>query len=77
MDKFCFSCGAPLGNPAFKGPAEDYCVNCTDDKGNLKSHEEIKEGMVYWFKMWQPNLTEEKANVRAEHYMKSMPAWAE
>ena len=35
MDKFCHSCAAPLGNPEFKGPAEDYCKYCTDDAGKL------------------------------------------
>ena len=77
MDKFCFSCGAPLANPDFQGPAEDYCKHCTDENGKLKSKEEIKMGMAQWFKMWQPNLNDEKAMVRAVHYMKAMPAWAE
>ena len=77
MEKFCFSCGAPLSNADFKGPAEDYCVHCTDKSGNLKSREEIKNGMAYWFKMWQPGLSQEKALVRAEHYLLAMPAWAD
>jgi hypothetical protein len=77
MDKFCYSCGAPLGVPDFKGPAENYCKYCTDEKGNLKPKEEIKKGIAQWFLGWQPNLDEKKALARAESYMKSMPAWAE
>jgi len=76
MDKFCFSCGAPL-TPDFKGLSEDYCKHCTDEKGNLKTRDEIKFGLAEWFKMWQPQLTQEKALNRAEHYMLAMPAWAE
>ena len=76
MDKFCFSCAAPLGNPDFKGPAENYCKYCTDNDGNLKSRDEIKAGLAGWFKTWQPDLDHEKAIARAEHYMSAMPAWA-
>jgi len=76
MDKFCFSCGVPI-TPEFKGIAENYCKYCSDEKGQLKSREEVKTGMVQWFKMWQPDLNDEKALVRAEHYMLAMPAWAE
>ncbi|MBN2090634.1 hypothetical protein JW964_13565 [candidate division KSB1 bacterium] len=77
MDKFCFSCAAPLSLPQFQGPAKDYCINCADSKGNLKPRDEIKSGMAQWFKMWQPGLNDEKAIQRAEYYLKSMPAWAE
>ena len=77
MDKFCYSCAVPLDLPDFKGPAENYCKYCTDENGNLKPKEEIKKGIAQWFLGWQPNLNEEKANERAENYMKSMPAWAE
>jgi hypothetical protein len=66
-----------LGIPDFKGPAEDYCRYCTDEKGTLKSRAEIQRGVAEWFKSWQPNLDDEKALARAENYMKAMPAWAE
>lgn len=77
MDQYCQSCSAPLSAPSFKGPSEDYCKHCTDEKGNLKSREEIKMGISMWLKSWQPGLDDEKATVRAEHFMKAMPAWAE
>jgi hypothetical protein len=75
--KFCFSCAAPLYLPDFQGPAENYCKHCTDDAGNLKPKNEIQMGVAEWFKVWQPDLTHEKAAARAEHYMKAMPAWAD
>ena len=77
MDKFCFSCAAPIEMPDFKGPAEDYCKYCTDEEGNLKSRDEIQMGVAEWFKAWQPDLDHNKALARAAHYMKAMPAWAE
>lgn len=77
MDKFCYSCGAPLSLPDFKGPAENYCKYCTDGKGNLKRKEEVKQGIAQWLKMWQPDMNDEKALERASYYMKAMPAWAE
>lgn len=77
MTKFCYACGAPLDMPDFKGPAENYCKYCTDDSGNLKPRDEIKQGIAQWFKVWQPGIDDRKAQERAEFYMKSMPAWAE
>ncbi|MCK4486945.1 MAG: hypothetical protein KAU38_09310 [Desulfobacterales bacterium] len=76
MNKFCHSCAAPLEMPDFKGPAENYCKYCTDEKGNVKSREEVQRGIAEWLKGWQPSLDDEKALARAAHYMKAMPAWA-
>jgi hypothetical protein len=77
MDKFCFSCSAPLSSEEFKGPAEDFCQYCTDHQGNLKPREEIMAGVAGWFMSWQPDLDEETARKRAELFIKSMPAWAD
>lgn len=77
MNKFCYSCAAPLEIPEFKGPAENYCRNCTDAEGNLKSKTEVQIGLAWWLRSWQPDLSEEESLARAEHYMKAMPAWAE
>jgi hypothetical protein len=77
MNKFCYSCTAPLEMPDFKGPAENYCKHCTDENGTLKPRDEILKGIAHWFMSWQPDLDEEKALERAEHYMKAMPAWAD
>ncbi len=77
MDKYCYSCSAPLEMSEFKGPAENYCKYCTDEKGNLKTREEIHKGIAGWLKTWQPEIDEETAQARATHFMKAMPAWAE
>ena len=77
MDKFCYSCSAPLGITQFKGPAENYCINCSDKKGTLKSKKDVQIGLAEWFKMWQPDLTSDKAMARALYYMKALPAWAQ
>lgn len=76
MQEFCQSCAAPLTGD-FKGPAESYCKHCTDEKGNLHPREAILGGIAQWFQSWQPGITPEQAQSRAEHYMMSMPAWAE
>ena len=77
MDSFCLSCAVPLEMPQFKGPSENYCINCSDSKGHLKPKKEIQQGLSAWFKSWQPELNNEKALERARLYMKAMPAWAD
>ncbi|MDH3217140.1 MAG: zinc ribbon domain-containing protein [Candidatus Krumholzibacteria bacterium] len=77
MDKFCFSCSAPLNAPGFQSPAENYCTHCADEDGKLRSREEIQEGLAQWFQSWQPDLEEKTALARAEHFMKAMPEWAD
>ena len=77
MNQFCYSCGAPLSLPEFKGPAQEYCIHCTDQDGNLKPADQVKVGVAEWLKTWQPDLDQEKAVKRAEKYMQAMPAWAE
>ena len=54
MEKYCYSCAAPLAIPDFKGLVENYCKYCTDESGNLKPREEIQSGIIQWFKAWQP-----------------------
>jgi len=77
MDKFCHSCTPPLSMPEFKGPAENYCKYCTDENGNLKPREVVRQGIAEWFKSWQPGLDDPTAIARAESFMMAMPAWAE
>jgi hypothetical protein len=77
MAEFCYACAAPLSSPDFKGPSADYCKYCTDEAGVLKSRDNVLGSIADWFMEWQPGLTREKALARAEHYMLSMPAWAE
>ncbi len=76
MAGYCLSCGAPL-NKEFKGVSEEYCKYCTDENGNLFPRERVKQGIMMWLKEWQPKVDDKKAAMRAEYYMKAMPAWAE
>ena len=54
-------------------PENKYCKFCTDAAGNLKSREEVRQGMI--------NLMNSKGEPDAERlvdeYMKKMPAWSE
>lgn len=77
MSENCYSCGAPLAMPDFKGPAEDYCKHCTDEKGRLNSFEVVRMGTAQWLKSWQPDLDDKTALERAALYLKAMPAWAD
>jgi len=54
MMKFCHSCTAPLDMPDFKGPAENYCKYCTDEKGKLKPRAEVKQGIANGLKAGSP-----------------------
>lgn len=76
MSDFCYSCTAPLSSPEFQGAAADYCKYCTDEAGNLKSRDDVQQGIAEWMKTWQPNLDDAKAARRADLFMQSMPAWA-
>jgi len=77
MSTYCLSCTAPLSNPEFKGASDTYCKYCSDAKGKLKSRDEVKQGIVEWFKTWHPAASVKTLSARAEHFMKAMPAWAE
>jgi hypothetical protein len=75
--QYCHSCGVPLDMPDMKGMAEEHCKHCTDDNGKLKSKEEVRQGIAWWLKSWQPGIDDATAMKRAEQYMKAMPEWAE
>jgi hypothetical protein len=77
MNKFCLSCGMPLFGADGKEMPGNYCQYCTDEKGNLKSKEEITKGIAGWLQSWAPDTTGVDFTKRAEFYIKSMPAWAE
>lgn len=72
----CFSCGAAVKDASVKEKA--YCEYCTDENGDLKSKEEIRNGIAGWLTAWAVDaIDEQEALRRAELYMLSMPAWAE
>lgn len=73
----CESCGMPMTKPEeYGGGREDnkYCVYCTDDEGNLKSREDVREGMVQFF-MKSTGKSKEEAEKEVDERMKQMPAW--
>ena len=75
---WCHACGMCLETPGFKGKSDIYCAHCTDEEGNLNvTREEVQRAMANWFKEWHPNIDEEKAMKRADHYLKAMPHWAD
>ena len=55
-------------------PANVYCVNCSNSDGNLKSREEVLEGMAQ-FMMASQGMEREVALKAAKEYMSKMPAW--
>ncbi|HWP31744.1 MAG TPA: zinc ribbon domain-containing protein [Fimbriimonadales bacterium] len=77
MAEHCYSCAAPLNDPNMRGNSDIYCRWCSDEAGNLRSREEVRAGVAHWFSRWQPDLSPEQAQARADHYLRSMPAWAE
>ncbi|MBN1761184.1 MAG: hypothetical protein JW863_22840 [Chitinispirillaceae bacterium] len=73
--QFCHSCAMPI-DPATQNAPGNYCGYCTTGDGNLKSREEVTQGIARWMKMWQPAVDDTTAEVRARAYMNGMPAWA-
>ena len=75
--KFCFSCGMPLDGEEAQKASGNHCQYCTDEKGNLKSKEDIAQGMVQFMTGWQPKVSEKEFLRRAYAYMSAMPSWAD
>ncbi|MBN1696470.1 MAG: hypothetical protein JW881_03045 [Spirochaetales bacterium] len=77
MASSCLSCGMLLEGNANPKAKEIYCTYCSDKEGNLLPREQVRQGIAGWLREWAP----EKKNVdflkRADHYMNSMPAWAD
>jgi hypothetical protein len=72
--RYCESCGTSLLE--FRGASDRYCRYCADDRGVLRSREEVHRILADWFRSWQPDLSEPKALKRAAHLMEAMPAWS-
>ena len=74
----CQSCGMPMNSPAdFGGGDEEnnYCVHCTHPDGELKSYDEIYEGMIFMY-IKTRYMERADAEQAARDYMGMMPAWA-
>jgi len=72
----CYSCGAAVKDATAKEKA--YCEYCTDENGDLKGKEEIRNGIAGWLTAWAvDSISDEEATRRADLYMQSMPEWAQ
>lgn len=74
--KFCQSCAMPL-NDENAGKNPNFCKFCTDEAGNLRSREQVQQGISQFLKMLQPEIDDSTALNRASYYLKAMPAWAD
>lgn len=74
----CLNCGMPMAKPEDFGggnPDNIYCVHCSNSDGNLKSRDEVYEGMVN-FMMTTRNMDRTTAETAAREHMAKMPAWS-
>ena len=62
----CESCGMPTEG--------QYCEYCTDENGNLKPREVVRESMIV-LAMQTQDISREEAEKYVDDYMLSMPAW--
>jgi len=73
----CQSCAMPLNTPADHALGNEqspYCTNCTDASGNLKSKEEVREGMINYYTQTEGKTREDAERVVDAH-MAMQPAW--
>ncbi len=73
MNDFCQSCGMPLEENSRRG---DYCVHCTDEKGNLYPRAVVEKGVTEFLSSWAPKKDGADFPARAKSYLDAMPAWA-
>jgi Putative zinc ribbon domain len=77
MSTNCQSCGMPMSPETRNAASEEYCSYCADETGKLFPAERVKAGISQWLGSFSPPASPEAMAQRADHYMKSMPAWAE
>ncbi len=76
--KVCESCGMPMrAKEEFGGGKTDnkYCVHCCDNKGNLKSYDDMVDGMAQ-FMMRTQGISKEQAIKATKEHLAKMPAWS-
>jgi len=54
--------------------SSDYCAECVDDKGHLKSRQVIRENMIR-FRIMNHHISEEEAVEIVDNLMQTLPAW--
>jgi len=76
-DKYCESCSMPMTKKedfALGNEKSKYCTYCCDEEGNLKTYDEVFNGMVA-FAMKNTEMTKEKAKEAVAQNMAKLPAW--
>jgi len=75
--KKCEACGGPVTDGK-------YCSHCLDEKGNLKSYEDILSEGIKWAMSEEGEKVlgekfedEDEAKKMVEEHMKTLPAWRE
>lgn len=74
----CQSCGIPMAQDSDHGggrPDNPYCKYCTDPTGNLKSKEEVRQGMINFQMQQSPDKTREEIEKEIDTHMETMSAW--
>ncbi len=73
----CYSCGMPLEKAtdyALGDMSQKYCIYCTDTQGNLKSFEEILNGLTHHL-VHSQGLASKAATEMAQKLLAEQPAW--
>jgi len=55
--------------------SSEYCSECVDPRGLLKSREEIRIQMIR-YRMTRNGMSEEEAVEQVDNIMRRLPAWA-
>lgn len=77
MSMHCQSCGMPMAEETRNAASQEYCRYCADESGKLLAREQVRAGVAEWLKSFSPPAADEAFAERADHYLSSMPAWAE
>lgn len=77
MSTQCIACGMPMEKPedhASGDPSKNFCKHCSRPDGEMKSYDEVLNGMA-GFMMQSQGLSEEPARQAAKEMMTRLPAW--
>ena len=77
MSMHCQSCGMPMGEETRNPASKEYCRFCADERGTLFPRDHVSAGVAEWLKSFSPPAADDAFAERADHYLRSMPAWAE
>jgi len=73
----CESCGMPMTEDKMRGGGKadnPYCCYCCNEAGDLKSRDDVRQGMANFFMQHQGKPREE-AEKAVDEIMAQMPVW--